>query len=148
MFGSAVLQCFWSTEDQYLNSLWSCIMMPCSVWQNTQDVAVSFSYRILPWSGRDLVWASDVPSESVAPAQPYWLRAQLPGCKNSEGSNFCWLQASVYGEPEIMTVVKKKKKKSLCSIRKWHLKCACWLPLSNNESSGRTRTIIHKHNCT
>lgn len=42
-------------------------------------------------------------------AQPSWLWAQLPGCKESGGSSFFWLQASVSGEPGITTMCFKKK---------------------------------------
>lgn len=76
------------------------------VWQNMRDVAVGFSYRILPCSLQD--FELKFTSASATLAQPCWLQAQLPGCKHSEGSNFCWLQASVYREPEIMTLWFKK----------------------------------------
>lgn len=56
------------------------------------------------------VWAAEERSETLP--QPTRLWAQLAGCKASGGSSFLWLQACVSGEPGIMTVCYKKKKKS------------------------------------
>lgn len=56
------------------------------------------------------VWAAEERSETLP--QPTQLWAQLAGCKASGGSSFLWLQACVSGEPGIMTVCYKKKKKS------------------------------------
>lgn len=78
-----VLQWFWSTKDQYLKSLWSCIMMPCCVWQNMQDVAVCFSYRILPWPHQDVhlnvrrpQWICNSSTAGLAPGTASWLQEQ------------------------------------------------------------------------
>lgn len=61
--------------------------------------------------------ASGLPEErSETLAQPSWLWAQLSGCKESGGSSFFWLQASVSGEPGIMTVCVVKQKKGKDSV--------------------------------